>query len=87
MRSSDLNRGIMIVLTASAAMLLASCGSHDSSNSSNGSGGSANSNSGGGGGADSFDSAAKNGDYGDNNMDSNVAQTDTANSTTASGKQ
>ena len=86
MRSSGLKRGMMIGLTTSAAMLLASCGSHDSSNSSNGSSGSANSNAGGGSGADSFDSAAKNGDYGENNMDSNVAQTDTANSTASSGK-
>ena len=79
MRILVLDRTIRTALVASAALLLAACGHNGASNDSNGSGG------GGGGGSDAAsgtDNGTSNAELGDNDMDSNLAQTDAANGTT-----
>jgi len=79
-RNPIVTRAIHVGLVASAALIASSCGSHGgSSNNASGAGGSSDA------GADSFENEAKNGDYGENDMDSNVAQSDAANGTTVSG--
>jgi len=79
-RKPIVTRAIHVGLVLSAALIASSCGSHGgSSNNASGAGGSSDA------GADSFENAARNGDYGDNDMDSNVAQLDAANGTTVSG--
>ena len=81
MRNMILNQAIRMMMIGSAALMLPSCGHDDASNNSSGGGGG-----GGGSGSDGSQSGASNADFGDNDMDSNVAQMDPANSTTADGK-
>lgn len=70
---------IPMILTAGVALVLSACGNHD------GASNAASSNSGGANSDGSGDSGANGTDFGENDMDSNVAQIDTANSTTVGG--
>jgi hypothetical protein len=78
MRKAVFASAVRAAMIASVALIASSCGKHDdSSNGSSGNGGAS---------ASATDSAANSADFGDNDMDSNVAQTDTANSTMAGGQ-
>ena len=87
MRNRLVERAIQMAMIAGAVLMLPACGSHDgASNDAGNHGGSAgNSGGGGGGSSDSSGSGANGTDLGENDMDSNVAQVDAANSTTVAG--
>jgi len=79
MRGSFLGPSIRMAMLAGVILTVSACGSQgDTSNGSSGGNTGTKDNSG-------ADSAANSVDYGDNDMDSNIAQIDAANSTTVSG--
>ena len=79
MRASFFGQSIRMAMLAGVILTVSACGGHgDTSNGSSSGNTGTKDNSGG-------DSAANSVDYGDNDMDSNIAQIDAANSTTFGG--
>ena len=76
---SNPKRAARAMMAVGIALATAACSHGDTANNSGGSAGNA---SGANSGSTAADSAASNTDLGENDMDSNVAQYDTANSTT-----